>query len=86
MTVDPRFDEKFDDFRVEVIDRLARIETMHTTATERLDRFSGILRDHDTELKKHGNELAGAKGAAGIIGAGAGAAIAAVIHWLAGNK
>lgn len=86
MTTDPRFDEKFDDFRVEVIDRLARIETMHTTSNDRMERFGTWLQRHEDELKRHSGEISKAKGAAGIIGAGFGMAAGALYHWITGSK
>jgi len=63
------FEEKFDDFRVEVIDRLARIETQHERMIERLERMNGSLEEHGHALRDHDKKLARMRGAASILAA-----------------
>jgi hypothetical protein len=79
---DPFFGEKFDDFRVEVIDRLARIETQHTRILERLDRINGTMEEHGQVLVDHEARLARIRGAAGILAALVAAAVSAVVNRL----
>ncbi|HVN09021.1 MAG TPA: hypothetical protein VMV61_08625 [Patescibacteria group bacterium] len=76
------FEEKFDDFRVEVIDRLARIETQHERMIERLDRMNGTLDDHATVLRDHERKLARMRGAAGILAAIIAAAVSMLLSRL----
>ena len=63
------FEGKFDDFRVEVIDRLARIETQHERMIERLERMNGSLEEHSHALRDHDKKLARMRGAASILAA-----------------
>ncbi len=84
---DSFFEEKFDDFRVEVIDRLARIETQHERMLERLERINGTLHEHERALHDHEKKLARIRGAAGIFAALVAAAVSVVFSrirmWLA---
>ena len=84
---DSFFEEKFDDFRVEVIDRLARIETQHERMIERLDRANGRLDDHAAALRDHEKKLARMRGAASIVAALIAAAVSVLLSrirlWLA---
>ena len=78
----PIFEEKFDDFRVEVIDRLARIETQHTRILERLDRINGTMDDHSDSLAEHEARLARMRGAAGILAAMIATVVSALVTHL----
>jgi hypothetical protein len=84
---DSFFEEKFDDFRVEVIDRLARIETQHERMIERLDRLNGTLGEHTVALRDHEKKLARIRGAAGMLAALVAAAVSVLLSrirfWLA---
>jgi hypothetical protein len=81
------FQGKFDDFRGEVIDRLARIETLHGRIIERLDRMNGTMDDHGDALEEHEKKLARMRGAAGILAALVAAAVSVLLgrirFWLA---
>ena len=79
---DPFFGEKFDEFRVEVIDRLARIETQHTRILERLDRINGTMDEHDDALGEHEARLARMRGAASMLAALIAAAVSALVAHL----
>jgi len=79
---DPFFGEKFDDFRVEVIDRLARIETHHMRILERLDRINGTMDDHGDALDEHEARLARMRGAATVLAALTAAAVSALVSRL----
>ena len=76
---DSFFEEKFDDFRVEVIDRLARIETQHARVIERLDRLNGSLEEHADTLRDHEKKIARIRGAAGILATLVAAAVSMLI-------
>ena len=76
------FEEKFDDFRVEVIDRLARIETQHERMIERLDRMNGTIDRHDGALTEHEKKLARMRGAASILAALTAAAVSMLLSRL----
>jgi hypothetical protein len=76
---DPYFEEKFDDFRVEVIDRLARIETQHARILERLERINGTMEEHDEALGEHEARLARMRGAATVLAALTAAAVSALL-------
>ena len=78
---DTFFEEKFDDFRVEVIDRLARIETQHERMIERLERMNGSIEEHGDALHDHEKKLARMRGAASILAA----LIAAVVSMILGR-
>jgi len=84
---DSFFEEKFDDFRVEVIDRLARIETQHERMIERLERMNGTLGEHTTALRDHDKKLARIRGAASILAALVAASVSMLLtrirFWLA---
>ncbi len=75
----PFFEEKFDDFRVEVIDRLARIETQHERIIERLDRINGTVLQHSGRLIDYDQKLARMRGAASVIAALVAAVMSAFI-------
>jgi hypothetical protein len=81
------FEGKFDDFRVEVIDRLARIETLHDRMIERLDRMNGTMDDHADSLDDHEKKLARMRGAASVLAALLAAALTIIASrirfWLA---
>ncbi len=79
---DSFFDEKFDDFRVEVIDRLARIETQHERMLERLELINGTLHEHDRALHDHEKKLARIRGAAGMLAALVATAVSVVFSRL----
>jgi len=79
---DPFFGEKFDDFRVEVIDRLARIETQHARMLDCLDRINGTMDEHGESLIEHEARLSRIRGAAGILAALVAAAVSAFIAHL----
>ncbi|HUJ40851.1 MAG TPA: hypothetical protein VLW54_09915 [Candidatus Acidoferrales bacterium] len=79
---DSYFEEKFDDFRVEVIDRLARIETQHERMLERLDRMNGTLGEHASALRDHEKKLARMRGAASIVAAIIAAAVSMLLSRL----
>jgi hypothetical protein len=83
---DEFFEEKFDDFRVEVIDRLARIETQHERMIERLDRMNGSMDEHADSLRDHEKKLARMRGAlsvlAALIGAAASVVVSRIRFWL----
>jgi hypothetical protein len=76
---DSFFEAKFDDFRVEVIDRLARIETQHERIIERLDRMNGNIDEHADALREHEKKLARIRGAASILAALIAAAVSMLI-------
>jgi len=76
---DSFFEEKFDDFRVEVIDRLARIETQHERLIERLDRMNGSIDEHAGVLHDHEKKLARMRGAASILAAIIAAAVSMLL-------
>jgi hypothetical protein len=84
---DPFFQAKFDDFRVEVIDRLARIETLHDRMIERLDRMNGTMDEHADSLREHEKRLARMRGAASVLAVLIGAAATVIVSrlrfWLA---
>ena len=75
-----KLSEKFDDFRVEVIDRLARIETQHDRVIERLDRMNGTVDTHADALRDHEKKLARLRSAAGMLATLVSAAISLVVH------
>ena len=75
---DAFFEEKFDDFRVEVIDRLARIETQHDRMIERLDRMNGSMGDHEDSLHDHEKKLARMRGVVSVLAALIGAAVSVI--------
>jgi hypothetical protein len=79
---DTFFEEKFDEFRVQVIDRLARIETQHERMIERLDRMNGTLNHHAGTLNEHEKKLARMRGAASILAALVAAAVSMLISRL----
>jgi hypothetical protein len=79
---DPFSGQKFDDFRVEVIDRLARIETMHARILEQLNRINGTMDEHDETLIDHEARLSRMRGAAAVLGALTAAAVSAAIAHL----
>ncbi len=76
---DAFFEEKFDDFRVEVIDRLARIETQHDRMIERLDRMNGSMDDHEDSLHDHEKKLARMRGVVSVLAALIGAAVSVIV-------
>jgi hypothetical protein len=76
---EPFFQAKFDDFRVDVIDRLARIETLHDRLIERLDRMNGTMGEHDDALRDHEKKLARMRGAASVLVALISAAITVIV-------
>ena len=84
---DSFFEETFDEFRVEVIDRLARIETQHERIIERLERMNGSLDEHSHALDDHEKKLARMRGAASILAALIAAAVSMALNrirfWLA---
>jgi len=51
------FMEKLDDFRVEVIDRLARIETKHDLIIQRLDLLNGTVKTHGVRIDEHDRQF-----------------------------
>ncbi len=71
------FEEKFDDFRVEVIDRLARIETQHERIIERLDRSNGTVTSQGVRIADHDQKLARMRGMTSVIAALVAAAMSA---------
>jgi hypothetical protein len=79
---DPFFEEKFDDFRVEVIDRLARIETQHGRVIEHLDRLNGSMEEHADTLRDHEKKLARMRGAASVLATLVAAAVSLFLHRL----
>jgi len=79
---DPFFGEKFEDFRVEVIDRLARIETMHARILEQLNRINGTMDEHDETLTDHEARLSRMRGAAAVLAALTAAAVSAFLAHL----
>jgi hypothetical protein len=87
MMPDPFFEEKFDDFRVEVIDRLARIETQHARVIEHLARLNGSMEEHADTLREHEKKLARMRGAASILVALIASAVTVIVSrirfWLA---
>lgn len=74
---DPYFEEKFDDFRVEVIDRLARIETQDERILERLDWINGTVLSQSGRLTDHDQKIARMRGATSVIAALVAAAMSA---------
>jgi len=78
---DTFFEDKFDDFRGEVIDRLARIETQHERVLERLERMNGSIEEHAESIRDHEKKLARMRGAASILAA----CVAAVVSMLLGR-
>ena len=76
---DAFFEEKFDDFRVEVIDRLARIETQHVRMIERLDRMNGSMDEHEDSLHDHEKKLARMRGVVSVLAALIGAAVSVIL-------
>jgi hypothetical protein len=84
---DPFFEEKFDEFRINVIDRLARIETQHERIIERLDRMNGTAELHAEALDEHEERLDRMRGASTVIAALVAAAVTAILArlrvWLA---
>ena len=74
--------EKFDDFRVEVIDRLARIETQHGRVIERLDRMNGAMDKHADAIRDHEKKLARMRGLVHVFATLAAAVVSFVIHRL----
>jgi len=52
-----KFSDKLEDFRVEVIDRLARIETQHDRVIERLDRVNGTIDKQSETLREHEKKI-----------------------------
>jgi chromosome segregation ATPase len=81
------FGQTFDQFRVDVIDRLARIETQHERIIERLDRMNGSLQDHADKLEEHEERLDRLRGAASVLAALVAAAVSVSVSrfrgWLA---
>jgi hypothetical protein len=73
------FEEKFDEFRVEVIDRLARIETKHDRVTERLDTLNGTVTGHSGRIAEHEGKFARFRGAASVIAAIVAAAMSVIV-------
>ncbi len=73
------FEEKFDDFRIEVIDRLARIETRQERIFERLDWINGAIGTHEKRLDRHDRRFARLHGASSVIAALVAAAMSAVL-------
>jgi hypothetical protein len=74
--------EKFDDFRVDVIDRLARIETQHGRVIERLDRMNGTMDEHAGTLRDHEKKLTRMRGMVHVFATLAAAVVSFVIHRL----
>jgi hypothetical protein len=68
-------EEKFEEFRCEVIDRLARIETKHDFALLKIVA-------HDDELKEHSKALAKIAIKVAVLAGGAGSVAGAVYHLL----
>jgi hypothetical protein len=62
---------------VEVIDRLARIETQDERILERLDWINGTVTSHGTRLIDHDQKLARMRGATSVIAALVAAAMSA---------
>ena len=73
------FEEKFDEFRVEVIDRLARIETKHDRVTERLDTLNGTVDGHAGRISDHERKFARFRGASSVIAAIVATAMSALV-------
>jgi len=84
---DSFFGDKFDDFRVEVIDRLARMETKHDRIIERLDKINGTMEEHGDSLEDHERKISRMRGAVSVLAALIGAAISVIVSrlrsWLA---
>lgn len=76
---DSFFIEKLDDFRVEVIDRLARIETKHDQMIERLEHLNGTAAAHGGRLAEHDRKFAHIRGASSVIAALVAAAMSAIL-------
>jgi hypothetical protein len=74
--------DRLDYFLVEVVDRLARIETKHDGVIARLDKLNGTVADDGIRISAHDKEFARISGAASIIAALVAAAVSAVIPLL----
>jgi len=77
-----QFAGKFDDFRVEVIDRLARIETQHARMLERIDQLKCTIERHSETLGDHEKKIARIRGAAGVLATLVAAAVSLFISRL----
>lgn len=75
----PFFEEKLDGFRVDVIDRLARIETKHDQVIERLETLNGSVADHEGRIAEHERKFARFRGASSVIAAIVATAISAIL-------
>jgi hypothetical protein len=73
------FEEKFDEFRLDVIDRLARMETKHDQVMERLDRLNGTVGANALRIAEHDRKFARLRGASSVIAAIVAAAMSAVV-------
>ena len=73
------FMEKLDDFRVEVIDRLARIETKHDLIIQRLDLLNGTVKTHGVRIDEHDRQFARIRGAGSVIAALVAAAMSVLV-------
>ena len=76
---DSFFGEKLDDFRVEVIDRLARIETKHDLIIHRLDFLNGTVKTHGVRIDEHVRQFAHIRGVGSVIAAIVAAAISLIV-------
>ncbi len=73
------FIEKLDDFRVEVIDRLARMETKHDQVIARLDALNGAVAHHAGRIAEHDRKFARIRGAGSVIAAIVAAAMSVIV-------
>jgi prephenate dehydrogenase len=76
---DSFFEEKLDGFRVEVIDRLARIETKHDQVIERIERLNGTAKTHGVRIAEHDRHFARIRGMGSVIAAIVAAAISFLV-------
>jgi hypothetical protein len=73
------FEEKFDELRVEVIDRLARIETKHDLIIQRLDLINGTAKTHGVRIAEHDRHFARIHGIGSVIAAIVAAAMSVLV-------
>lgn len=73
------FEEKFDSFRLDVIDRLARIETKHDQMIEHLDFLNGSVARHAGHIADHDRKFARIRGTSSVIAALVAAAMSAIL-------
>ncbi len=72
-------EEKFDGFRLDVIDRLARMETKHDQVIAQLDKLNGTVAHHAARIADHDRRFARIRGASSVIAAMVAAAISALL-------